>query len=80
MKKYYAGYNSYGINVVGYHAIHQFETAAERDAWVETVNSKYDQPRAESISASVAYRVMRCLRTGMYDLDGTMVVDNPNKR
>jgi hypothetical protein len=79
MKQYYAGYNSYGTNVVGYHAIHVFDTAAERDAWVKNVNSRSDQPTAEAITARVAYRELPCLRTGMYDLEGTMVVENPNK-
>ena len=81
MKQYYAGYNSYGMNVVGYHSIHIFDTAQERDEWVKEVNSKYaDKDVAEAITAKVAYREMPCLRTGMYDIEDSMVVKNLNRR
>jgi hypothetical protein len=81
VKQYYAGYNSYGVAVVGYHSIHVFGTAAERDDWVRKANSGHDDKDvAEAITAKVAYREMPCLRTGMYDLDGSMVVENPNKK
>lgn len=81
MKQFYAGYNSYGTNVVGYHSIHVFDTARERDEWVKECNRKHDDKDvAEAITAKVAYHEMPCLRTGMYDIEGTMIVDNPNKR
>ena len=80
MKKYYIGYNHYGLNVVGYTAIHAFSSRAERDAWLK--NWQYDgdgKPVAEPITADEAYRHEPCLRTGKYDLEGTLVVPNPNK-
>lgn len=80
MKQFYAGYNSYGTNVVGYHSILVFDTAAERDAWVKETNRKHDDKDvAEAITAKVAYREMPCLRTGMYDIENNAVVENPNK-
>lgn len=72
-KQFYAGYNSYGINVVGYHAIHAFDTTSARDTWVSEANN--EKPVAEAITAQQAYNAMPCLKSGEYTLKGTMVVD-----
>jgi len=81
MKKYYAGYNSYGIHVVGYHSIYMFDTASERDAWVRCANSTRDNKDvAEAITAKVAYCEMPCLLTGAYGIENNKIIENPNKR
>jgi hypothetical protein len=60
-KHYYAGYNSYGISVLNGWTITTHATATDRDAYVDDVNSRYDQPRAESMTAA---SVRKCIAHG----------------
>ncbi len=77
-KRYFAGYNSYGTSTVGYSEVHVFDSASARDKWVTDTNSRHGKPVAESIDAKTAKRESVALRTGLYDIDGSKIVYNPN--